>query len=173
MSAQRRVVRYGTGMRLVSACLAAALAVACSKPSPPTITADRATVTSVDAQSIHFDVALTAANPNAVDLTVSDVKAHVVLDKRVDLGTFTLPKAVTLPAGKSTAIDAPVSLQWTDLASLAQLATSKTNVPFTVDGTVELGEALLHVSVPFQLTGTISPQQLAGTVLRGLPALPR
>jgi LEA14-like dessication related protein len=158
--------------------LAAALALvssACSKPQPPTLAPERATVTAVDAQAIHLDVTLTAKNPNSVDLTVSDVTAHVVLAQKIDLGSMTLPKAYTLPAGQATSMDAPMTVPWGDVNALTQLATAE-SVPFTVDGTVELGGSLLHVTVPYHLTGTMTRQQLLGATLRSLVpglALPR
>jgi LEA14-like dessication related protein len=162
-----------TGMRCAALLVALSTAIGCSKPAPPTIAPQSATVTSVDLQSIHLDVALSATNPNSVDLNVRDVTAHVVLDKKIDLGTVTMPDAVTLPAGKSTTIKTPLVLKWTDLGAMAQLASRNATVPFTVDGTVELGGDLLSVTVPFQLNGTVSPQQLAGTALKSLPGLPR
>jgi hypothetical protein len=153
-------------MRVHVLALAAAL-VACSKPQPPTIAPERATVTGVDAQAIHLDLTLTATNPNAVDLTVRDVTAHLVVAQKVDLGSMTLPKAYTLPAGKATSIEAPLTLPWGDVSTLTQLA-GAASVPFTVDGTVELGGDLLHVTVPYHIAGSMTRQQLLGATLRSL-----
>jgi hypothetical protein len=52
---------------------------------------------------------------------------------------------------------------------LADLAGSKGAVPYTVDGTLELGGSLLHVGVPFHLEGAITRDQLAGAVVNSLP----
>ncbi len=146
---------------------AALTVVACTKPQPPTIAPERATVTAVDAQAIHLDLTVTATNPNAVDLTVRDVTAHVVVAQKVDLGSMTLPQAYTLPAGKATSMDAPLTVPWGDVGALAQLA-GAASVPFTVDGTVELGGALLHVTVPYHIAGTMTRQQLLGATMRSL-----
>lgn len=140
---------------------------ACSKPQPPTLAPERATVTSVDAQAIHLDVTLTATNPNGVDLTVRDVTAHVVVAQKIDLGSMTLAQTYTLPAGKATSIDAPLTVPWTEVSAISQLAGAAT-VPFTVDGTVELGGDLLHVTVPYHLAGSMTQQQLLGATLRSL-----
>ncbi len=153
---------------------AALMVVACSKPQPPTIAPERATVTAVDAQAIHLDVTLTATNPNAVDLAVRDVTAHVVVAEKVDLGSMTLTQAYTLPAGKATSIGAPLTLPWSGVAALAQLTGA--TIPFTIDGTVELGGDLLHVTVPYHITGSMTRQQLLGATLNSLVpglALPR
>jgi LEA14-like dessication related protein len=166
-------------MRLLanSAVLAGAVAsvLACSKPQPPTINPEHVVVTGADAQSVQLDVTLTATNPNSVDLTVQDVTAHVVLAGKVDLGATTVAKEYTLPAGKPTTIDALVSVPWGDVSAIAQLASTPT-VPFTVDGTVELGGSLLHVTVPYHLTGSIAQKQLVAASLKALLpglALPR
>lgn len=150
---------------------AIAAAFGCSKPAPPTITPERATVTSVDMFAVHLDVALTAINPNSVDLPVRDVTAKVVVDQKFDLGTATIPNGVTLPAGKATKLDVPVSVKWTDMGALAQLAAASATIPFTVDGTVDLGGALLAVSVPFHIAGTVSHDQLVGAALNSLPGI--
>lgn len=152
-----------------SAVLASSFAclIGCSKPQPPTLNPERVTVTGADAQSVQLDVTLTATNPNRVDLTVHDVTAHVVLGQKVDLGVTTAAKEYTLPAGKPTTIDALLSVPWGNLGALAQLGAAPT-VPFTVDGTVELGGELLHVTVPYHLTGTLTQKQLVGATLQGL-----
>jgi LEA14-like dessication related protein len=155
--------------------VAAACAVAstgCSKPRAPTIAPEHATVTGVDAKALHLDVALSATNPNGVDLNVRDVTAHVVLGKTIDLGSVTLPQAMTLPAGKASTIDAPLAVPWNDLTALAQLVGGSGPIPFTIDGTVELGGDLLHVTVPYHLTGSVTQQQLMAATVRSLPAIP-
>lgn len=156
------------------AILVAAAAVAgCSRPAPPTIVPEQATMTSIDMLAVHLEVALTATNPNAVDLPVRDETARIVVAQKYDLGTATVPNAVTLPAGKATKIDVPVSVRWTDMGALAQLAATSAAIPFTVDGTVNLGGDLIAVSVPFHIAGTVSHEQLVGAALNSLPGIVR
>jgi LEA14-like dessication related protein len=153
--------------------VAAAVSAGCSKPAPPTIVPEQATMTSLDMLAVHLDVALTATNPNAIDLPVRDVTARIVVGQKYDLGTATIPDAVTLPAGKSTKLDVPVSVKWTDMSALAQLAATSAAIPFTVDGTVDLGGDLLAVSVPFHIAGVVSHDQLVGAALNSLPGIAR
>ncbi len=155
------------------AVLLAAGVAACSKPAPPTIVPEQATVTSLDMLAVHLQVALTATNPNAVDLPVRDVTARIVVGAKFDLGTATIPNAVTLPAGKATKLDVPVSVRWTDMGALAQLAANSSAIPFTVDGTVDLGGDLIAVSVPFHIAGEVSHEQLLGAALNSLPGMTR
>jgi hypothetical protein len=147
----------------------AALLAACARPLPPTITPEKVAVTRIDAAGIALDLTMSAMNPNSVDLTAADVTSHVVVDKTHDVGTVTLPKTLTLPAGKTTSIDVPVTLRWSDMGVLGALAASQGAVPYSVDGTLEMGGSLLHVGVPFHLDGAITRDQIAGAVLHALP----
>ncbi len=144
----------------------------CSKPTPPTIVPEKVSVTRIDLTGIALDLAMKATNPNTEDLTASDVSAHLVVDKTHDVGTLTLPRTITLPAGKTTKLDVPLTLAWSDMGLLAQLATSKGAVPYTVDGTLDMGGSLLHVGVPFRFEGTITHQQIVDAMMNALP-LPR
>jgi LEA14-like dessication related protein len=146
---------------------------ACSKPAPPTIVPESAAVTSMDVLALHLDVTLTATNPNAVDLPVKSVTGKVVVGQKYDLGTATIPEALTLPAGKATKVDVPMSVKWTDMAALATLAAGAATIPFTVDGTVDLGGDALSVSVPFHIAGSVSHEQLVGAALNSLPNIAR
>jgi LEA14-like dessication related protein len=149
--------------------LLAGLALACSKPAPPTLTPEKATLTRIDLTGVALDLALSATNPNSSDLTATGLSSHVVVDKTHDVGTVTVPKSITLPAGQTTKLDVPVSLSWSEMGLLAELAASKSAVPYSVDGTLEMGGSLLHVGVPFHFDGTISQQQIAGAVMKSLP----
>jgi hypothetical protein len=89
--------------------------------------------------------------------------------KTHDVGTITLPKSITLPAGKTTRLEVPVALKWSDMGVLAQLATTTGAVPYSVDGTLEMGGSLLHVGVPFHVDGSISREQIVGAMMNPVP----
>jgi hypothetical protein len=155
--------------RLFFAALVLALASGCSKPEPPTLSPETVAVTRVDMAGIALDVALSATNPNSVDLVASDVTSHLIVDKTHDVGTITLPQSITLPAGKTTRVEVPVALKWSDMGVLAQLATTTGAVPYSVDGTLAMGGSLLHVSVPFHVDGRISREQIVGAMMNSVP----
>ena len=157
---------------LLIAATAFAGAAGCSKPAPPTLTPQSVAVTGVDPTGLALTVTISATNPNSADLSVSDVSSHVVVDKH-DIGTVTVPQSMTLPAGKTTRIDVPVKVSWSDMSLLAQLAVGTAPVPYSVDGTLNLGGSLLHVGVPFHLDGSIPHQQIVGAISHSLPMLPR
>jgi hypothetical protein len=149
-----------------------ALAAACSKPSPPTLAPEKVSVDRVDMTGLALDISMSATNPNAVDLAASAISSHVVVDSTHDVGTVTLPKAIALPAGKTTRLDVPLALTWSDLGTLAQLALRTGAVPYSVDGTLEMGGTLLHVGVPFHFDGTITHAQIIGAVMNSVPGHP-
>jgi LEA14-like dessication related protein len=151
---------------------AAVILAACSKPAPPTIAPQSVTVNGVDASGLAFTVTMNATNPNSADLTATDVSSHVVVAGH-DVGTVTVPQSLTLPAGKTTKLDVPVKVSWSDVSLLAQLAATNAPVPYSVDGTLELGGSLLHVGVPFHMDGSIPHQQIVGSIMHSMPVLPR
>jgi LEA14-like dessication related protein len=159
-------------MRCLLFVLAATLGAGCSKPAPPTLTPESVTVNGVDPSGLALTVTISAANPNSSDLTVRDVSSQVVVDKH-DIGTVTVPESMTLPAGKTTKINVPLKVSWSDMSLLAQLAASNAPVPYSVEGTLDLGGSMLHVGVPFHLDGSISHQQLVGAIVHSMPMLPR
>jgi LEA14-like dessication related protein len=152
---------------------ALALTFGCSKPQPPTVTPIQASLTRIDAKGVELRVELAVANPNSVDLSATDINSHIALNKTQDLGTVQLPTSVTLPAGQTAKVVAPVSINWANVGTLALLASSGNPVPYSVDGTLDLGGALLHVGVPFHMEGSISRDHLVDAVLHSVPALPR
>jgi hypothetical protein len=156
-----------------AALVPALFAVACSRPLPPTIAAERATVTRVDATGIALDVELAATNPNEADLSVRELSAHLVLAGDRDVGTVTVPDAVTLGAGKTTPLAVEVTLKWSDLGMLAPLALTGADVPYSVDGTLSLGGMLRSVGVPFRLNGTIPRDQIIRATIPAIPGLTR
>lgn len=164
-------IRYHQGVRALFL-VASVLAASCSKPSPPTLAPESVSVTRLDPTGIALDLRMSATNPNSVDLTTSGVSSHLVVDKSHDVGTVTLPRTIDLAAGKTTSIDVPVALKWTDVALLAQLAMSTGAIPFAVDGSLELGGNLLHVAVPFHFEGAITHAQILGAMMNSLP-IPR
>jgi LEA14-like dessication related protein len=147
------------------------LVAACSKPSAPTLAPEKVSVNRVDLKGLALDISMSATNPNSVDLTASGVSSHVVVDTH-DIGTVTLPKTITLPAGTTTRLDFPLALTWSDVGVVAQLALSTGAVPYSVDGTLEMGGSLVHLGVLFHLDGTITHAQVVGAMMNSI-SLPR
>ena len=129
-------------------------------------------MTQLGPQGIDLTLAVNATNPNGIDLASQGMTAHVVLDRTIDLGNASAPQAVTLPAGKTTLINVPISVPWNSVVALVQLGAKSGPVPYAVDGTVMMGGALLNVSLPFHLDGTVTHEQVVSATMHSLPAIP-
>jgi LEA14-like dessication related protein len=149
-----------------------AFAAACSKPDPPVLTPKSAKVTAVTLAGVDITVDVEAYNPNGVELSARGVTGKVVLDGRYDLGTTTVSKIISLPAGARTDLEVPLAVTWKDAAALVPLATSNRTIPFTIDGTVTVGGARLNVDLPFHLAGSMTHDELVQATTRSLPAIP-
>jgi hypothetical protein len=148
---------------------AALLALACSRPKPPTITPEKAVVTSIGPSGIQMNLELGVHNPNAIDISARAVTAKVVLDGRHTLSQVTVPHEFTLTARAPSRLVVPMSLQWADVSVLLSLAAANRDIPYEVDGAVSLGGDLLHADVPFRLSGVLTREQLVQTTLNSLP----
>jgi LEA14-like dessication related protein len=155
---------------VAAGCLVALIA--CSKPDPPVLTPKSARVTQVSLAGVDLMLDVEAMNPNAVELAIREVSGKVVLDGKYDLGIATVAAPIRLPAGARTEVAVPMALTWKDVSALATLAASSRAVPFTVDGTVNVGGERLNVDVPFHLTGTLTHDDLVKAAQRSLPGLP-
>ena len=160
-------------MNLRTAFAAAALVlIACTKPVPPRLTPISARVTAISTLGIDVELKLAAENLNSLDFKARSVTATITLDGRYTLGAVTVPQKVTLPAHQTTTIDVPVSSRWQDLAGIVNLATTAKDVPYKVEGTVELGGDTLSVNVPFEVQGTVTRAQLTAAMLKSIPGIP-
>jgi late embryogenesis abundant protein len=155
----------------IAALALAVAAASCKKPEPPKITPERVRVTSVGTNGLGLDVGLAVQNPNSIDLSARAVSAKATLDGKVEVGPVSVPKPFDFPAGKSTKLDVPVLLRWSDMAGIAGLAASNRDIPYVVDGTVELGGDMIHVEIPFRVGGTVTHQQLVDAALGALPKI--
>ncbi|HZU85247.1 MAG TPA: LEA type 2 family protein [Polyangiaceae bacterium] len=148
--------------------VAVALVAACSRPSPPIVIPERASVSRIDAAGVALDVSMRVTNPNSVDLTATSVSSHLIVDRSLDVAAVTLPRTIALPAGQTTELVVPISVTWSDIGALAQLATRAAGVPYAVDGTLEVGGPLLHFQAPFHLEGAIAREQITAAVMGSL-----
>ncbi len=167
--ARSRPTAYAVAV--VSLALLSLLSIACSKPVAPTLAPEKVELTSFSAAGVNVNVHLAATNPNRNDLEVRSMTGKVRLDGKFDLGSTTVDKAVTLPAGRTTSIEAPLALPWANIPALLALAAAQRDVPFEVEGTVNLGGDLLNVSAPFKITETATHAQIVRATSASLPGL--
>jgi LEA14-like dessication related protein len=140
----------------------------CTPPDPPTLVARSAAVKSISLTGLQLDVQVDATNPNGSDLTAQKVTGKVAINGQ-PLGTIEVPQNVTLPAKATTPITATLDSPWQNVQTLAPLAATGKPIPYTVDGTVNVGGAHINVDLPFHLDGVITPQQMRAAVAASLP----
>jgi hypothetical protein len=154
---------------------ALALATACAKPKPPSITPKSAQVIAVTPTGIQLAVAFDVANPNRFPLIVHAVDGRFSLGAAggAELGSAHAEPASSIAAEATSTVTSTVSIGWTNLAALAPFTLSPAPVPYTFAGTATLGGSDLNVAVPFTLSGELTRAQLLTAGLNGLslPAL--
>jgi LEA14-like dessication related protein len=129
-------------------------------------------VTAIGPSGMEMNVELGVENPNGVDLSARSVTAKVVLDGKYPMSSVTVPREFTLKAKSQNHLVVPMALRWEEVSTLIALASSNRNVPYDVDGTVQLGGDALSLDVPFHLKGELTREQLVQTTLNSLPRWP-
>jgi LEA14-like dessication related protein len=154
----------------LSIALAGALLVsACSKPEPPKLTPKEVQVTAVGPTGLDVLVRMEALNPNRVTISTQTVTGKAKLDGKWDLGTVSITKPIVLPPNTPTTIDVPLRLPWTNMQTLAALASAPGPVPYVIEGTMTVGGDNIHLELPFSVSGTVTREQIAGAALKSLP----
>lgn len=145
----------------------------CKKPEAPVLTPKKATVSGLGLQGFRLDVDLDVYNPNGFSLSVQQVAGRVVLAGQHDLGMVTVTKPFELAEKSHNDVTAPLTMAWPNATLLAALAVSAQPVPYTLDGQVVIGGEKLNVTLPFQLKGTISREDIVAATKNSLPPLPQ
>ena len=166
------VLRRRTVFAVLAAVALAPTAGCSAKPEPPRLTPESAKVTSVSPGGLGLDLTLDAFNPNPVALSARSVKARVTLDGKIDLGEVTAPSGIELPAKKSTKVKVPLLVPWQNLAAILGLAASQRDVPYRLQGKLEIGGDSVRFEVPFTLDGTVTHAQLVQITVGAIPGLP-
>ena len=143
-----------------------------SGPESPTITPKSADVRAVTPRGLELVAHVEVKNPNAIALTVREVRARVTLDGRIDLGQVTQSSPVALPAREAKELAIPLSVGWTDLPAVAMLALGQKPVACVIAGSVQVGGETLRVDLPFRLEASIPTEKLRGVALGAIPKLP-
>lgn len=146
---------------VVAVCLAACL-VSCTKdPTPPKMVPQRVEVVRIDPSGADIDATLDATNPNAVELTATGVETKITIGGRPGVANAGITHTVVLPASTRSTPKVSIRVDWTDKAALGALAAAHQVVPYVVDGTVEFAAKGVRVRAPFEVKGTMSPDELA------------
>jgi len=155
--------------------LAAALALGlagCATPQPPTVTPQVARVIEVNQKGVELQVTLAVQNPNAFALSAHEVQGTLFVEGGQKLGTGKSNPKQSIPAHGTANVESRVQIAWDDVPALQKFLL-RAEVPYQFKGDVTLGGDALQLSLPFEMKGTLTLEQLLHAGLRGLLEAPR
>jgi LEA14-like dessication related protein len=144
-----------------------AVATACSKPQPPSVTPHIVRITGVGARGLDLDVELQVHNPNSFPLSAEAVEGTLYSANDQRLGEGRSSPSNAIPANGSSIVASTVHVAWENLPALAPLLTVE-RIPYEFRGDVTLGGESVHFSLPFTLSGELTRTQLLEAGWRGL-----
>lgn len=131
----------------------------------------------IQPQGLSLAVVLDVHNPNGFAITAREVSGTIQLASGVELGRGNTSAAVTVPAEQTAAVPVRLSMGWTNLAALAPYALDPRPVPYRIIGKARVGGEQLNMELPFDISGTLTREQVLQAGLRGaaglIPAPPR
>jgi LEA14-like dessication related protein len=115
---------------------------------------------------------LDVTNPNSFPLVVRSVDGRLLVGSGIEVGKGTLPSGAKVPAHGTERVVGDMALPWSNLAAFAPLAVAGKPVPYTFEGTANVGGDTLNFDVPFKIRGEITADQLLSAGLRGFQGIP-
>lgn len=158
---------YPSGLRFALAIVTVALAAACSKPKPPTLSPRSIQVRGIKPQSVELALVLAAHNPNSFPIVVNTVSGSFELQDGTALGTAQSAASFTIPSQGDQDLAATLDVRFSSLAALTPYALAAKPVPYRLRGSARIGGDNLNVEVPFTIDGQLTPEQVVAAGLRG------
>jgi LEA14-like dessication related protein len=144
--------------RLVVGFIAFSLS-ACSSLGRPAITPEPPAVTGVSTSGLELGVGLHVDNPNPFPLVAHGVKGTLFLDETKKVGTGSASLDAPIAAKGSGIIQSELDIAWSSAGALREFI-GKSQVPYTFKGELDVSGGPLKLSVPFELRGYLSREQL-------------
>jgi LEA14-like dessication related protein len=138
----------------------------CATPQPPTVTPQVARVVQVDQKGLELQVTLSVQNPNEFALSAHEVQGTLFAEGK-KLGTGKSNPEQSIPARGVGSVESRVQIAWGDVPAL-QMFLLHAEVPYEFKGDVTLGGDTLQLTLPFEMKGTLTREQLLRAGLRGL-----
>jgi LEA14-like dessication related protein len=144
--------------RLLFGLLALSLS-ACSSLGRPSVTPEPPAVTGVNRSGLELGVQLHVDNPNPFPLVANGVKGTLFLDETKEVGTGRASLDSPIAAKGSGSIQSELDIAWSSVGALREFI-GKSQVPYTFKGELDVSGGPLKLSVPFELRGHLSRDQL-------------
>lgn len=147
--------------RLFSIALLVFSLAACGGVGRPAVTPQTPTVSGVSTSGLELGVLLDVDNPNPFALVANDIEGTLFFgsdEKRMGTGKAALSEPI--PAKGKGVVQSQLDIGWTSLSALREFI-GKAQVPYTFRGQLGVSGGPLSLSVPFELRGQLSREQLA------------
>ena len=151
----------------VAALLVGLLVAGCSSPSPPKVTVHSSEFVSSSAKELVVRVHLSMVNVNSYAMTLQSVKAKVTVAGH-QVTEVLVPYTISLPPSKEVPVDTDLVIPKPVVQQLRDQAAHAASVPYKVEGSVIVGASGVHVTVPFENTGSVTREVLIQR-LRSIP----
>jgi LEA14-like dessication related protein len=155
------------GRGALAGALALGVLAGCATPQPPTVTPQVARVVQVNQKGVELQVTLAVKNPNAFALSAHEVNGTLFVEGGQKLGTGKSNPQQSIPAHGVGQVESHVKIAWDDVPALQKFLL-QAEVPYEFKGNVTLGGDTLHLTLPFEMKGTLTREQLLQAGLRGL-----
>lgn len=144
-----------------------ATGVGCSVKSP-SVVPQVARVMWVAPSGLRLSIEVDVHNPNSFPLVADAIDGVVLLGNGSQLGQGLAYPRGRIPAKGAARLVTQVDVQWLDLKALAPFLLTSGPVPYTFRGHARLGGKGLRVSIPFEMRGELTREQVLRAGLRGL-----
>jgi LEA14-like dessication related protein len=140
-------------------CLVGLALAACSSLGRPAVTPERATLTGVGPSGVELGVALRVDNPNPFALVANGVDGTLFVGNHKELGTASTTLDAPIAANSSGEVQTRLNIAWSSASALRELV-GKSEVPYLFEGELGVTGGPMTLSVPFELRGHFTREQL-------------
>jgi LEA14-like dessication related protein len=123
------------------------------------VTAEPPAVTGVSTSGLQLGVELHVENRNPFPLVANNLKGTLFLEEKKQVGTGTAALDQSIAAKASGTVQTRLDIPWSSLGALREFV-GQSQVPFTFKGELGVSGGPLKVSVPFELRGHLTREQL-------------
>jgi LEA14-like dessication related protein len=132
---------------------------ACSNLGRPAVTPEPPAVTGVSSSGLELGVELRVDNPNPFPLVANGIRGTLFLEDNQKLGAATAHLDQAIAAKGTGTVQSQLDIPWTSIGTLREFV-GKAEVPFTFKGELGVSGGPMKLSVPFELRGHLTREQI-------------
>lgn len=132
---------------------------ACSGLGRPVVTPETPKVTGISPSGVALGVGLQIDNPNPFPLIANGLEGTLFIGNDEKVGTASTTLDAPIAAQSSGEVQSRLDIAWSSASAVRELV-SKSEVPFRFQGELGVSGGPMKVSVPFELRGSFTREQL-------------